>query len=60
MEIKYETGEESFVKLNGIGEDIYVKLEIQKLELPPTYITLASSKVIRIINKSDIMVRLSI
>ncbi|XJO77830.1 hypothetical protein BDV3_002359 [Batrachochytrium dendrobatidis] len=56
LTITFHTGETVAIRLTGTAENISVKLEKNLLRMENTSITLASSKLIRIFNKSDTMV----
>ncbi|KAJ3184326.1 hypothetical protein HK101_009853, partial [Irineochytrium annulatum] len=53
--IKYDTGEILTVSLIATSEDANIRLEKNSLKLDNTYITLSSSKALKINNKSEVM-----
>jgi hypothetical protein len=57
MLVEYDTGEQVAVALSGGADDVDVRLETNKTHLQSTYVTLSTSQTIKIINRSDIMVR---
>ncbi|KAJ3226665.1 hypothetical protein HK099_004409 [Clydaea vesicula] len=57
MILEYDTGEKNKIKLVGTAEDANIRLEMHTLRLSNTYITLTSTKTIKIHNRSDIMAK---
>ena len=57
MTIAYETGERVKVRLTGVAEDVQIRLETSKLKLGDTYLSLASSRTIRLYNESNIVTK---
>jgi hypothetical protein len=57
MTIIYETGERVMVRLTGVAEDVPIRLETEKVKLDDTYLSLASSRTIRLYNDSNIVTK---
>ena len=57
MNIYYESGEKVSVRLSGISEDVSISLEKDSITLDDTYLSLASSKTVRLYNNSNIVTR---
>ncbi|KAI9356512.1 hypothetical protein DFJ73DRAFT_958267 [Zopfochytrium polystomum] len=57
MTVTYDTGEAVRVTLRANAENANIRLEKSSLKMDSTYISLSSSKSIRIFNRSDIMAR---
>lgn len=53
LRVDYSTGETIFVHVSGSAYEIDVALDNALVDLPPTYVTLFSQKVIKIVNNSD-------
>jgi hypothetical protein len=59
MELSYDTGEKNRIELTGTAEDADIRLERHTLQMDQTYISLMSSKTVRIHNRSGIMAKFS-
>eukprot|EP01135_Chromosphaera_perkinsii_P007876 Nk52_evm68s1020 gene=Nk52_evmTU68s1020 len=59
MEVCYDTNEKVYIKLYGIAEDANIRLEKTSLRLENTYITMASQRSVKVLNRSDIMAKVS-
>jgi len=55
--IEYENGQQVFVALTGVAENVDVMLGSPTLFLEPAYITLSSQKTVKIYNRSDLPVK---
>ena len=57
--IAYEDGEQVFMSLSGVSENVGVFLSAPALHLDSTYISLSSQKTVKVQNKSEIPVKFS-
>ena len=57
MIIKYDTGEEMAVRMQGTADDVHIRLEKDRLRFDQTFITMTASKIIKLVNNSDIMAK---
>lgn len=55
MKVHDGSGEVIEVKLHGNAEDVDIRLEKNHLHISPTYITLTSSSIVKIVNRSSIL-----
>ncbi|CAJ1057504.1 hydrocephalus-inducing protein homolog isoform X3 [Xyrichtys novacula] len=51
--LHYHTGEEVYISLYGVCEEVNIQLDRDFVLLPKTYVSLASAQTVSLINKSD-------
>lgn len=57
MIICYETGENIYIKLYGVAQDVNVRLDKNTMHIEDTYITMSNQRSVQIHNRSEVIVK---